>query len=84
MQDENIRRLLHYSISDRYGGALMSSRMKLRHFAILPHTNSPQIDELTEQSLGRLGTRTLWVDLKKIPKLFGTLYGEKAWREVYY
>src|SRR5438552_886446 len=38
MQDENIRRLLHYSVSDRLGESA-STRKRARHFALLPPTS---------------------------------------------
>jgi hypothetical protein len=83
MQDENIRRLLHYSRTERVrsyvhgGGKDARARMKaLRHFAILKHSDSALIDSSIEDSLRALGTRVLWIDNHdKIPAQLGEMYG---------
>ncbi|MFX1536454.1 MAG: SIR2 family protein [Promethearchaeota archaeon] len=92
MNDENVRRLLHYTKSEREQGLrsegiLHPSEDKiLRHFAILPDWIEPDINRLTEASLRRLGTRVLWVsDFNEIPDRLGKIYeaGGNYWSEVY-
>ena len=89
MNDENIRRLLHYSTAEqreraagRGGGAW--ERKALRHFAILKRGPSPLLDELTDVSLRRLGTRVLWIkDFQEIPERLAFVYSRPAWKRVY-
>lgn len=83
MQDDNIRRLLHYSRLEQYQ-ALRSEgvddsaklqRKLVRHFAILHRTGQPAIDRAVEQSLRPLGVNILWVtDFAAIPAQLGQLY----------
>ena len=69
MQDNNIRRLLHFSRDER-GAALKSERRTAepdaselrRHFAILKRSESSRLDSAVEDALGMLGTHALWVD----------------------
>ncbi|MBI5305435.1 MAG: SIR2 family protein [Chloroflexi bacterium] len=81
MIDENIRRLLHYSKTEREQSDAREGRTEdkaerrsIRHFAILPKSSN-EIDYLTETSLERLGTRVLWItDFKEIPDRLAHLY----------
>jgi hypothetical protein len=83
MQDENIRRLLHYSQKERVlsyvagGGTEAKVKDKaLRHFAILKHSDSALTDSSVEDSLSALGTRVLWIgNHSEIPKQLGKMYG---------
>jgi hypothetical protein len=87
MNDENIRRLLHYSTSERrqhLGEPTAKARAALRHFAVLRRTRSKEVDALIDISLRRLGTRVLWItDFDELPDRLAYVYGEKAWRGVY-
>ncbi len=87
MNDENIRRLLHYSTAERRrqtGRDASSPRVALRHFAILRRTASREVDELLDISLRRLGTRALWIDsFDEIPAHFAAVYGRDLWSQVY-
>ena len=85
MNDENIRRLLHYSTSERRQRAVergehSPERTGLRHFAILRRSGTATLDKLTDISLRRLGTRVLWIDdFAEIPNRLAYVYGEKPW-----
>lgn len=87
MNDENIRRLLHYSTAERrrqIGRKVSSPRVALRHFAILRRTASRAVDELLDISLRRLGTRALWLDsFDELPDRLATVYGRDTWSNVY-
>ncbi|MFX0093893.1 MAG: SIR2 family protein [Candidatus Hodarchaeota archaeon] len=92
MNDENVRRLLHHTKSEREQslrseGILHPPEEKiLRHFAVLPDWIEPDINHLTEASLKRLGTRVLWVsDFSEIPTRLGEIYeaGGDNWTDVY-
>lgn len=87
MNDENIRRLLHYSAAERrahIGEPTSSARAALRHFAILRHTHSREVDELIGISLRRLGTRVLWLDrFEDLPARLAYVYGPDEWEQVY-
>jgi hypothetical protein len=89
MTDENIRRLLHYSTSEYRQralerGAASPDRIALRHFAILKRSGSAKIDELTDVSLRRLGTRVLWItDFAEVPQRIAYVYREEDWTKVY-
>ncbi|SRR6266540_6785306 len=68
MQDENIRRLLHFSYEEWVRGfeneGLMpdvARQKSLRHFAILPLIDVPRAHRAVEDSLRRLGTSVLWI-----------------------
>ena len=83
MNDENVRRLLHYSTTERRQHARTNTRTALRHFAILARSGSTRRDELTNLSLRRIGTRALWVDNhSEIPDRLGYVYGESLWPKV--
>jgi SIR2-like domain len=93
MKDDNIRRLLHYSKTERVQSharegrsADKAERKSTRHFAIL-RRSSEELDHLTETSLERLGTRILWVTdyRKEIPQLLAHVYESTGgdWQAVY-
>jgi len=93
MQDENIRRLLHYSKKERVRSLENEGerdeairRKSLRHFAILPRSGVTHIDCSIEESLLPLGTQVLWVDdFSEIPKQFQEMYqaAGDGWNLVY-
>jgi len=92
MNDDNIRRLLHYSKVEREhsfvreGVSHPDEREIIRHFAILPDWTTPEINHLTEASLKRLGTRVLWVsDFSEIPERLGRMYEAAGgrWEDVF-
>lgn len=94
MQDNNIRRLLHYSRKERvlaYEEEKKKTRDEidsavLRHFAILRRFESEAKRELIERALNYLGTLVIWVDdYESIPELFGELLvaGGYDWSTVY-
>jgi hypothetical protein len=92
MEDENIRRMLHYSKKERMDAfdkegvpKVEARRRSIRHFAIVQR-RTPQIDQAIEESLLPLGTRVLWVgDHKEIPARLGKMYAASGddWRLVY-
>ena len=93
LKDDNIRRLLHYSREEIRGSYVKEGessykalKKSLRHYAIQKRTKSPQLNDLTEVSLRRLGVRTLWIDkFTEIPTRLQELYestGDK-WSDVY-
>jgi hypothetical protein len=66
MQDDNVRRLLHYSAKERFqayreeGETKKDAKLKAcRHFAILKQYDSVDINQAIERSLFELGTRVL-------------------------
>jgi hypothetical protein len=89
MNDENIRRLLHYSTSERRDrfsekGDPNPRRRGLRHFAILKRTGNRILDNLTDVSLQTLGTRALWIDgFDEIPDRLAFVYSPPAWQRVF-
>jgi len=85
MRDQNIRRLLHYSVAERRGITKTDPRRTgLRHFALLRRSKSTKTDDLADLSLRLLGTRVLWIDsFKEIPQRLGEVYGKSAWHAVY-
>jgi hypothetical protein len=93
MTDENIRRMLHYSQSERLASYRTEGRnptpeRSLRHFAILNiREKTPELRDMTESSLGRLGVRVLWIDgFEALPERIGTVYKAatgKSWSDVY-
>ena len=90
MQDDNIRRLLHYSKQERVRALLDEGKSwkkadskTLRHFAVLKRSESGVVDRLTESSLKRLGTRTLWIsDYGEISLRLADMYevAGKKWK----
>jgi hypothetical protein len=91
MQDENIRRLLHFSKLERVRsywseGVKEPARDKLiRHFALLRRTVS-SVDRALEESLLPLGTEVLWVhDYDEIESQLRNVYkaGGAKWDLVF-
>lgn len=93
MQDDNIRRLLHYSKLEQYQALRREGvddpaklrRELTRHFTILHRTGQPDVDQAIEQSLLPLGVTVLWVtDFAAIPSQLGELYeaGDDDWTSV--
>jgi len=93
MIDENLRRLLYYSGSERvrsyeaeglsYDEACSES---LRHFAVLCHTSSGAVDQAIERSLGDLGVSVAWLNkFEELPDRLGQIYSSSGakWDEVY-
>lgn len=80
MQDDNIRRLLHYSKMERLQafrseGVTPSNEKLIRHFAVFKHNGKDHVDKAIEDTLNPLGTRVLWVDdYVRIPKRIKELY----------
>jgi hypothetical protein len=69
MNDQNLRRLLHFSKAERLEGLKGEGRTgddlstkTQRHFAILRRSGIPDLDRVNEDSLLALGTEVLWVD----------------------
>jgi SIR2-like domain len=91
MQDENIRRLLHFSKFERLRGyeseglgAPVPDKL-IRHFAVLRQA-SPAVDDALEESLRPLGTTVLWIrDYAEIPSQLQKLYeaGGGEWELVF-
>jgi hypothetical protein len=93
MIDENLRRLLHYSRSERvhsyeaeglpHDAACTQS---LRHFTVLCHTSNGAVDQAIEQSLADLGVRVAWLsNFEELPDRLGRIYASSGtmWEEVY-
>jgi hypothetical protein len=90
MEDENIRRLLHYSKLERLIAlarksgtsveALIKKDEKIiqavgRHFTILLHSKDPQVDCAKEETLRPLGVNILWINrFSEIPSHLQDLY----------
>ncbi len=93
MTDENLRRLLHYSRTERIAGyrdehddkrALRETR-RPRHFAIVPPPRNPEVEKTIAESLAELGVATLWVEIDKIPDTLGEVYQAAGnWSDVFY
>lgn len=89
MTDENIRRLLHYSTSERRERAREAGKkavdsIALRHFCILKRSGKRTRDNLTDISLRRLGTRVLWLDdFNELSQRLAYVYGEAEWKKVF-
>lgn len=93
MQDDNIRRLLHYSTRERYhayleeGKSPKKAREKVRrHFAILKYFDSGAVNTAVERSLAELGTSVLWIArYEEIPEILAQMYsaGGGNWGAVY-
>lgn len=94
MVDENLRRLLHYSVQERtasYRSEKLDEetarRRSARHFAILRSESNRDRRSATELTLARLGVRLIWVDeylqIREILKsLYESLDGRR-WEDVY-
>ena len=93
MQDDNVRRLLHYSTKERVqarvdeGKTSRDARSKaMRHFAVLKKYRSKTVNTAVERSLAQLGTYVLWIsDYDEIPTRFGEMYAAAGhdWGSVY-
>jgi hypothetical protein len=92
MQDENVRRLLHYSKAERLGafrseGVTTVSREKAtRHYAVLKRSGKVQVDKAIEDTLDPLGTRALWInDFAEIPIQIEGIYRSagESWEAVF-
>jgi hypothetical protein len=91
LQDDNLRRLLHYSRQERVQSYIRERRKSeakvksLRHYAFQQSKN-PAIDRSVEQSLNRLGVNVLWFkDFGEIPLYLKALYSDDGdrWSDVY-
>jgi hypothetical protein len=93
MIDENLRRLLHYSRSERVRSYQAERRphdqacyKSLRHFAILCHTANGAVDQAIERSLSDLGVSVAWLsDFGELPDRLGQIYASSGatWEDVY-
>lgn len=92
MNDDNLRRLLHYSKSERArsylaeGSPLRAKRDVIRHFAVMAKPRNPEAREVIQSSLDGLGVRVLWVHrFSEIPKRLQEVYesGGDKWEEVF-
>ena len=94
LRDDNMRRLLHYSRKEISHSYLQEGESRdtaqqnsLRHYAIQERMASPQLNNLIETSLRRLGVRTLWVDdvRTETPLRLKELYESTGdvWSDVY-
>jgi hypothetical protein len=99
MDDENIRRLLHYSKRERIealkkklGDTVSQGKLRamaIRHFAILARSGNEEVDHARQDTLLPLGVTVLWADkrFKELPQLLGEVYNyahaEDMWSEVY-
>ena len=90
LQDDNLRRLLHYSRQERVQSYVREGReseatdKSLRHYAF-QQSMSPAINRAVEQSLNRLGVRVLWFsDFAEVPKYLEALYTDdtERWSDV--
>lgn len=91
MQDNNLRRLLHYSKVERERGLIAEGHADqadlktLRHFAVMKREGEA-IDEWIETSLQPLGVRVVWVDeFEDIPDRIAGVYNAAgaSWGNVY-
>jgi hypothetical protein len=92
MQDDNIRRLLHYSKKERLGAfrregeTSVSGEKLLRHYTVLKRSGIVHVDKAIEDTLDPLGTRVLWVDdYEEIPAQIEGVYrsADGNWDAVY-
>jgi hypothetical protein len=86
MDDENIRRLLHYSklertraLEKKLGASASREKLRemtLRHFAILPRSGVREVDRAQQDTLRPLGVSVLRVDqeFKQLPQVLGDVY----------
>jgi hypothetical protein len=91
MQDNNLRRLLHYSKIERERGLIAEGRKDsieirtLRHFAVMKREGEA-VDEWVETSLLPLGVRVVWVDeFHEIPERIAEVYNAVgvSWSDVF-
>ncbi len=94
MQDDNIRRLLHYSRKEQFNGLKSKGKGEpatwrhqlLRHFVIYERTQNAAIDRAIEDTLRPLGVNVLWIDsFDEIPQQLGELYSTTGdqWADVF-
>lgn len=92
MQDDNIRRLLHYSKMERLrsfqreGTAPVHRERLARHYAVLQPCGKAAVDRAVEETLDPLGTRVLWVDdYAEIPERLEAMYrsADEDWGAVF-
>lgn len=91
MHDENIRRLLYYSVQERQSGTAVARRVAgkraMRHFAVLKRGEaSARVEGASESALNHLGVSVLWVDdFAEIPDRLGEAYAAAGadWAAVY-
>jgi len=94
LKDDNLRRLLHYSRSERRASLERFQRGRsrdlpawlARHFLIECRGGNVELEGEMERSLERLGVRTIWIDhWGELPELIGRLYraGGDDWDAVY-
>jgi hypothetical protein len=93
MQDENLRRLLHYSKAERVRAlqaeGVPDSQLRaraLRHVALLTAKPDHEVMRAHELTLGALGVRVIWLrSFDDIPGHFAHIYsaGGAAWQSVY-
>jgi hypothetical protein len=93
MQDENLRRLLHYSKKERVRAlqaedvpaAEIRSRV-LRHVALMSWSPDRDVTRAFELTLAPLGVRVIWLrSFDEIPDHFERIYkaGGGEWSDVY-
>jgi hypothetical protein len=87
MKDVNLRRILHYSMSEQMQSRLAageSTRRNIRHFAILNGARATRtVRHYAEIDLRRLGVQPLWIEsFDEIPRRLGDLYGP-GWPSVH-
>ena len=94
MVDENLRRLLHYSVQERTASYRSENhdeesarRKSTRHFAILGSESNRDRRSAMEVTLARLGVRVIWVhDYQQICDILKSLYESvdcHRWEDVY-
>ena len=91
MNDDNLRRLLYYSKSERArsylaeGSPRRAKRDVIRHFAVMLRPKKSVAAEAIRASLETLGTRVLWIEnFSEIPERLREIYESNgaAWVEV--
>lgn len=94
LKDDNLRRLLHYSRSERRATLERFQRGRsrdlpawlTRHFLIECRAGNRELEDEMERSLERLGVRTIWIDnWAELPQLMAKLYQSAGddWSAVY-
>ncbi|MEU4295682.1 SIR2 family protein [Kribbella sp. NPDC026596] len=93
MQDENLRRLLHYSKMERrralVAEGMAASRIRrrvVRHVALMLRSPDPDITRAYELTFTPLGVRVLWLrSHDEIPDYLEAVYSAsgEAWSDVY-
>lgn len=94
MNDDNIRRLLHYSKLEKFNALQDEGETDPKkyeeklypHFAILARSTQSALDDAIQDTLRPLGVNVLWVDdFMEIPDRIGALYRSSGdnWEVVY-